>query len=394
MTIEQTDTVDDPRIAEGELWQAFSEAVADLSAFVYQNDKVDTPLLRAEGIRYLTRLMQSAIMMTVEGWDFDYPWLIKFISPYMQYGIPATDCCYHTAAVHGDGVYRIRGSRGGARLFDVETRSGHTAHLAQWTVVDRKSEFDVADDGTIEIVLSATEQPGNWLKIAEGPGSIIVRQYYYDWDTEEPADLVIERDGVSYPPPPLRSVESADRLQLLIDWIRNVPAACKHSVDEYFTAPSDTLKFVGIEFAWADLVYGKGVYRCQPDEAVIIEVTPPNAPYWQYQLTSHFWEALDWNLRQTSLNGHQAVLDDDGVFRAVIAHQDPGYANWLDAGGHTVGLITARYYKAESVPLPTIRTVPLASLADELPAGTKTVSPAERQQSIQRRARSVWRRRV
>ncbi|MGV7694085.1 DUF1214 domain-containing protein, partial [Mycobacterium kansasii] len=79
MTIEQTDTVDDPRIAEGELWQAFSEAVADLSAFVYQNDKVVTPLLRAEGIRYLTRLMQSAIMMTVEGWDFDYPWLIKFI---------------------------------------------------------------------------------------------------------------------------------------------------------------------------------------------------------------------------------------------------------------------------------------------------------------------------
>ncbi|MEE3754960.1 DUF1214 domain-containing protein [Mycobacterium intracellulare] len=394
MTIPEIDTADDPRIAHGELWQAFTEAVANLSTFVYQNDKVDGPLLRAEGIRYLTRLMQSAIMMTVEGWDFDYPWLIKFISPYMQYGIPATDCCYHTAAVHGDGVYRIYGSRGSARLFDVETRSGHTAHLAQWTVVDRKSEFDVADDGTIEIVLSATEQPGNWVRIAEGPGSIILRQYYCDWDTEEPADLVIEKDGVAYPPPPLRSAESADRLQLLIDWIRNVPAACKLAVDEYFTAPADTLKFVGIEFAWADLVYGKGIYRCRPDEAVIIEVTPPNAAYWQYQLTSHFWEALDWNLRQTSLNGHQAVLDDDGVFRAVIAHQDPGYANWLDAGGHTVGLITARYYKADSVPLPTIRTVPLASLAEELPASTKTVSAAERQESIRRRARSVWRRRV
>ena len=36
------------------------------------------------------------------------------------------------------------------------------------------------------------------------------------------------------------------------------------------------------------------------------------------------------------LNGHQAVLDD-GVFRAVVAHRDPGVANWLDTAGNRRG---------------------------------------------------------
>jgi Protein of unknown function (DUF1214) len=394
MTVMDNEPISDPLVEHAELWKALSDAIAEMSAFVYDNDKIDSPLLRAEGLRYLTRLLTSGILMTLEGWDFDYPWLVNFVNSHIQYGIPATDCCYQWAAVHGDGVYRIRGTRGTARLFDVETRAGHTAHLADWKLVDRKSDFHIEDDGTVEVVLSTTEQPGNWVRTCEGPGSIIVRQYYYDWDTEEPAELTIERDGVTYPPRTLTPAEIAERMGLLTAWVRKVPAACKFAVDEYFTAPPDTLKFVEIDFAWADLVYGKGIYRCEKDHAVIIEVTPPTAAYWQYQLTSHFWEALDWNLRQTSLNGHQAVLDDDGVFRAVIAHEDPGYANWLDAGGHSIGLITARYYKADSTPLPTIRTVPLASLADEMPSKSATVTPQERQDSLLRRARSVTRRRL
>jgi hypothetical protein len=355
---------------------------------------VDTPLLRAEGMRYLTRLLWGGIPLTVDAYDYDYPWLVKFVTPYIQFGIPATDCLYQAATVHGDGVYRVTGKRGTARLFDVEARTGHMAHLGDWKLIDRKSDFSVEEDGTIEVVLSATEQPGNWVKLGEGPGQIVVRQYFYDWDTEAPADLIIERDGVTYPPPPLSPAVSAERLELLIAWVRKVGAACRYAVNEYYEVPRGTLKFVEIDFAWADLVYGKGTYRCEADEAVIMEVTPPEAAYWQIQLTSHYWEALDWNLRQTSLNGHQAVLDDDGVFRGVICHRDPGVANWYDAGGHTVGLITARYYKADSTPIPTFKTVPRAELDDHLPPSTKRVRPAERQEALHRRNRSIWRRQM
>ncbi|MET0657105.1 MAG: hypothetical protein ABW110_02970 [Steroidobacteraceae bacterium] len=133
-------------------------------------------------------------------------------------------------------------------------------------------------------------------------------------------------------------------------------------------------------------------YRCGADEAVILEVTPPQAPWWSIQLTSHFWEALDWNLRQTSINGHQAVLDPDGKFRAVIAHVDLGVPNWQDAGGHEVALITARYYKAKSTPLPQLRTVPLKDVRRELPPTTRVITPRQRQASLWNRAQSVPRR--
>ena len=38
----------------------------------------------------------------------------------------------------------------------------------------------------------------------------------------------------------------------------------------------------------------------------------------------NFWlESLDYANHQSSLNGHQAVVDADGVFRAVVAHAIP-----------------------------------------------------------------------
>ena len=128
------------------------------------------------------------------------------------------------------------------------------------------------------------------------------------------------------------------------------------------------------------------------DVGVILEVTPPEAPYWSIQLTSHYWEGLDWNLRLTSFNGHQACIDDDGKFRAVISHTDPGVPNWLDAGAHDIGLVTARYYKAKSVPVPQMRTVPLTAVRQYLPKSTPHVTWQQRQETLRLRAQSVTRR--
>ena len=392
MMTEFLQITDDPRITDGSQWVEVVSAISDLQKLVYDDPRVDTPILRAEGLRYLTRLLTGGIPMTLEAWDFDYPSLFKFISPHMQFGLVAADCCYNWAAVHGDGVYRLKGRRGTCRIFDVETRSGHIANLGQWTLHDRGSDFTTGPDGEIEVVLSATEQPGNWIRIPEGPGTVIVRQYYYDWLTEEPAVLSIERDGVRYPPPPLTPTDMSQRLDLLVAWIRTLGFAMQVSTAEHYAADPGALAFTPIDYAWADILYGKGHYRCGPDEAVLLEVTPPQAQYWNIQLTSHYLEGLDFHLRQTSINGHQAVIDDDGVFRAVISHTDPGVPNWLDAGGHVAGLVTARYYLGESTPVPTLRTIPLSSVRDELPASTPEVTDEQRQDALRARHRSIIRR--
>lgn len=392
MTSKVTSAVAAPGLPDPSQWTEMTRAMTDLQALVWNDPLIRDDLTRAEGLRYLTRLIAGALPMTLDMATPEHPQFFHFLSTRIHWGLPATDCNYQWAAVHGDHVYRITGDRGSAHLFDVEVREGHIARLPEWRLFDRRSDFQVMDDDQIEIVLSRCEQPGNWIRLPDGPANIVVRQYYYDWSHERSARLKIRCDGATYPPPALTPAVIAQRCELFKDWLRYVPEGCAQVVRTYYQAPEDSLLFDAIDFGWKDLKYGKGTYRCATDEALILEVRLPDAPYWSIQLASHFWEARDWHLRQTSLNGHQARIDDDGVFRAVICHQDPGVPNWLDAGGHERGLIAIRYFRASTTPIPTIRRVKLAQLHSDLPASTPAVSLALRQEILRERADSVTRR--
>ena len=79
------------------------------------------------------------------------------------------------------------------------------------------------------------------------------------------------------------------------------------------------------------------------------------------------------------------------MFRAVISHKDPGIANWLDAGGNQTGLMTIRYYEADSTPIPTVTRVPFSDLAKALPADAQTVTTEQRQKTLRNRARAMQR---
>ncbi|MCK9504988.1 MAG: DUF1214 domain-containing protein [Porticoccaceae bacterium] len=386
-------TIANAGVSNPTIWREMTKAMGALETLVWNDPLVSDDLTRAEGIRYLTRLIAGALPMTLDSSSSDYPQFLHFLSTRIHYGLPATDCYYVWAPVHGDHTYRISGNRGTARVFDIETRKGEFAHVHQWELIDRLSDFEVDANNQVEIILSRDKHDGNWIQLPEGPGNIIFRQYYYDWDREEPADLKIQRVGAHYPPPPLTVAEIERRSQLFVDWLRFLPERFAQVYRSYYDAPQDTLIFDSINFGWKDLRYGKGTYNCAEDEALILEVKLPESYYWSIQLCSHFWEARDYHLRQTSLNGHQATIDDDGVFRAVISHKDPGVANWLDAGGHQRGLISIRYYKADSTPAPTIRRVKFADLNNALPSTTARVTDEQRQKSLIARAESVVRRR-
>lgn len=375
-----------------ELWQAFSKAVSDLQKLVWEDPRIKDELTKAEGLRYLTRLVAGAIPMTMESWNPDYPSLLTFLSSRIQYGLPAADALYQWATVHGDHVYRIKGERGSAYMLDVESRKGHFAHVDRWQVVDRSSAFEVNDDGSFEIVLSREKQPGNWLEIGEGLGDIIFRQYFYDWEHEQPARVQITRDNAHYPAPPLTPDVIAKRMQLLIDWISTLPAFFATQVESYYAVPTNDMTFDEVSIGWAELRYGKCNYECAEDEALVIELTPPQAQYWSLQLYSQYWDARDWNLRQTSINGHQALIDPDGKFRAVISHRDPGVQNWLDAASHTTGLLSARYFRADAFIVPKITRVKLADVHQYISNPAQAINENSRSEQLRKRAESVTRR--
>jgi hypothetical protein len=138
--------------------------------------------------------------------------------------------------------------------------------------------------------------------------------------------------------------------------------------------------------------YGMGNFRCGSDEAVLVSFPVPRCRHWSVSLASYYFESLDYASHQSSLNGAQAEVDPDGVFRGVIAHRDPGVPNWLDTTGHTEGTLAVRFLLAEGAAKPELRVVPFAEVREHLPTGTRTVSPTERGETLRRRRRAVWRR--
>jgi len=135
-----------------------------------------------------------------------------------------------------------------------------------------------------------------------------------------------------------------------------------------------------------------GSFDLADDEVLLIEVTPPDALYWSVSLGTYWWETIDYANHQSSLNGHQAVVDDDGVFRAVVSHADPGVANWLDTAGHGQGPMIFRWLRADGAPVPTTAVVPLAGLRTVLPPGTARVGPDARRAAIEARRAGVRKR--
>ena len=61
--------------------------------------------------------------------------------------------------------------------------------------------------------------------------------------------------------------------------------------------------------------------------------------------------------------GQQFLLEPDGSFRIVIAHQDPGVPNWIDTENRPFGMVFWRYFLPEGeIETPQAKMVKLADL--------------------------------
>jgi hypothetical protein len=267
-------------------------------------------------------------------------------------------------------------------------------------------ELDLGPDGEVELTLSAERHDGNWLPIAEDATILVVRHFFYDWDTEVASSLSIERvgadgmacvsaagaggkDGRASRDP---REAAARQLIALGDFVLgNLDFFLQFSRPETpntFLPPLDGTN-MGAAAENRPVI---GSFQLEPDEALVVEVIPPEGLYWSYSIGNPWWETIDYARHQSSLNGHQATVDEDGVLRVVMAHQDPGVANWLDTAGHSAGPVILRCVRTESAPVPETRVVRFDNIAGSLPAGTRRVTAEERRRTIAARRLAVSRR--
>jgi hypothetical protein len=132
-----------------------------------------------------------------------------------------------------------------------------------------------------------------------------------------------------------------------------------------------------------------GRWELGPDEALILEVEPPQGVYWSFSLGNPWWETIHYGRHQSSLNAHQAVADADGLVRVVVCERDPGVANWLDTAGFSNGAMILRCVRTTTAPTPLASVVSFDEITSALPADTTKISADERASILERRRRAV-----
>jgi hypothetical protein len=380
-----------------DLSAAFEEMLVGLrgaAALVGSERAPAAPADEAAGYRHLLVLLGLAVDEALRPSNpYDPFFAPANVDAILKWGMDCPDAAYTGAALRGDGTYRIRGRRGTVRYLGFQVMAGIESSVN--VVAD---DLDLAADGSFEILLSASERPGNWMALTPRTSSLVVRQFFYDWDAEEPARLEIEclEPGPSWPDPEPLSPAGVARQLVAIGGFIEASIAFWLDVEDggraqgvnVFRQPA-ALTAMG---AAAENVSVWGSWELDEDQSLVIEVTPPDALYWSVSLGNHWWETIDYANRQSSLNGHQAVVDGDGVFRAVVSQTDPGVANWLDTAGHRQGPMIFRWLRAQGAPVPTTRVVSVGDLERALPPGTARVDKAERRATIARRRAAVRRR--
>ncbi|HEX3289720.1 MAG TPA: DUF1214 domain-containing protein [Mycobacterium sp.] len=305
----------------------------------------------------------------------------------LTWGMECPDCIYLRATLRGSETYRLYGNRGTARYVGLQTMDGIVS--TSNSLVD---DLDVDADGNFEVILSAEQRDGNWLALQGDHPTLVVRHFFYDWDTEKPSSLQIERLGAEVVPQD-RSVDLEmavprqlyalgefvhDNLKFFLDFNAGPPP------NGFMPAIDRTA--IGAAAENRPVI---GRFELEPDEALILEVEPPEGVYWSYSLGNQWWETIHYGRHQSSLNAHQAHVDSDGVLRVVVCSRDPGVANWLDAAGHSNGAVILRCVRTQTAPTPAARVVKFTDIDAILPGDTKRITPHERASVIRARRRAV-----
>src|ERR1700739_4517045 len=354
-------------------WSHLMRRLEDAAQIVGSDPASRNQVDLAAGMRHLLVLLAAGVDEALR-FDPDPILCVQRASTndVVTWGMECPDCLYTRATMRGGERYRLFGNRGTARYVGLQTMNG-IASTAN-ALVD---ELDVDADGNFEVGLSAEEHDGNWMRIDGPHPTLTVRHFFYDWDTETPSSLRIER--ISEPTQSNAQVVDRDsvgsrQLVALGDFV--------HDNLDFFlrfgeAAPPNGFLPPIDRTAMGAAAENKpviGRWELGADEALILEVEPPQGVYWSFSLGNPWWETIHYGRHQSSLNAHQAALDSDGLVRVVVCERDPGVANWLDTAGFSNGAMILRCVRTATAPTPRASVVAFAEMASALPADTATIT--------------------
>ncbi len=360
---------DDPveKVLNAEAWTEFCEHLKKAGEVLLRDDLTIDAFDRAEGLRYMTRLLRAGLVSFVEHPGPRHP-EFRPMPRLVKMGLDNPDNYYVSASVNPRNSYRISGTRGTIHYLSFAAQSQNFAARNRMTGSGghlNDSEIALEADGSFEIIASQQEQPGNWLPMSADTSQILIRQTFLDKANEVPVEVRIECLEADGPPAPIDPARVPGQLigsalyavgcaQWFADWVMGFDE--RGELNAFHLPDLEQHQHVGGD---PDIRIPLGHWELADDEALVIDVVPPECDYWNVQLANIWAESLDYEHRQVHLNSHTAKLNDDGSFRCIVAHADPGHPNWLDTAGHKRGIMGFRWVRAKALPLPCTRLVKL-----------------------------------
>jgi hypothetical protein len=368
------------------------DAIAEAEKLIEGAEFIRTEQDLLEGYDYLSGRIRMAMQMAFDH-DLDRPLFINPTHQFSRQGLDNPDAIYFNAYLKEGVEYVVRGKRGTSADLSFQVMGGaYTADSAATSLMafdDR--ELDVQPDGSFEFTYVA--EPG--------AKTMIVREVFNDWDTEERGQLWIERtDTVGRPAAPLTRSRLAKQYEVAAKLLTG-SIQTWFAFPQFFqyqepvnqpTAPQSTPG--GLSSQRSSI----GHYALEDDEALIVTVPEcTDCAYQAIQIGSDWYTSTDYETHQTSLTKAQAVTDPDGKMRFVISAGNPGIANWLECLGHRTGAIMLRWQRLERdlgpEDGPVVEHVLLADVPEKLPHFTP-ITTEEYAERIAARQRSVARRMI
>lgn len=358
------------KVINAEAWNEFCDLLKKGGEVILRDDLDTTPFDRGEGLRYLGRLLRAGLGAFGENPGPEYPYF-RAMPDLVKMGLDNPDNYYLSAGINPQYRYRIRGKRGSIHYMSFAAQNQNFAARDKITggaghLNDCEIEMDA--EGNFEIIASQKEEPGNWLRMTPDTKQILLRQTFLHRERESPVEVEIECLDSAGPPPPLDPARVQSGLmgsamyaigcaQWFADWV--VAFRDKAPINSFHLPDEENHRLVGGD---PNIRIWLGLWRLEPDEALVIEVMPPECDYWNFQLGNIWAESLDYKFRQVHINSGKAKCKQDGSVRLVVAHEDPGVENWIDTAGHAHGTMCVRWVRAASHPEPKCRVVEIADL--------------------------------
>jgi hypothetical protein len=348
-------------------WMKFVGGLEDAGRQMDAYIKDLDPVERADGYRALSRML-AANIEKVE-MDGSIPEIVHDNTPNHKWFMDNPDGIYWHLMIDPQGRYRIRGNMGDAcyTSFIVYNRG------AQWFQTDVCSslggdEIETDEEGNFDVMVGGEKpETGAWLPLEQGAWLIWIRQLFEDVHKETHGWFDID-DLEGKAPVIIEPEKFMKRLGQIGEMIKQITAfTVLQARTEEKRSPNQVRRWkemqAGAVYTLPGFDYMRGAWRLEPDQALVLEGRAVSCRHWNIVLYSRFLNSLEHRRRPVSLTGSRVVYKDDGSFRLVIAHENPGVPNWLDTEGRPFGMFVIRWlFPERETVLPTARVVNLDEL--------------------------------